>query len=155
MKGCVVERAKASNTIDLYPLILKAVKEGLYPGPAPSEKVMKDFYFNLLTKELPSEFHFYYLAKRGRGYLGYLHAIPVPNRFDGSVSTFFVEILYVVEKRRKMGVGKKLITALKKDAENMGIKNFEFVCSDAQIEHWEKDGAKKFSNMMRVTNGTV
>jgi GNAT superfamily N-acetyltransferase len=156
MKGCVVERAKASNTIDLYPLILKAAKDGVFPGSQPSEKALKEYYFKLLMQELPSEFHFYYLAKRGRGYLGFLHAVLIPARWDGAITTFYVDTVYVVEHRRKYGVGKKLLDALIKEAENMGIRDFEFLCPDAQINLWEKKRkAKKISNLMRVTNGSI
>lgn len=156
MKGCVVERAKPSNCIDLFPLIKSAAKEGLFYGKPPGEKTMKDYYYRLLLQELPNPAHFFYLAKRSRGYLGCLHAILVPDRWDGSIKTFWVDFAFVVDKRRQMGVGKKLIEQFKKDAEEMGIKNFEFLCPEDQVDRWSKKlGAQKKSVLMRAEHGAV
>lgn len=153
MKGCVVERARPSNCIDIWPLFKEAVKEGVFVGPQPSEKALKEFYYVLLTRLMPSESHFFYLAKRGRGFLGCLHATLIPGRWDGSISTFYVDFIYVREHRRKMGVGKKLLDSLLNEASNLGIRNFEFVCPVSQVEYWEKQrNAKQIGAVMRIEN---
>jgi GNAT superfamily N-acetyltransferase len=150
MKGVTVFRANPSNTIDVFPLFEQAAKEGVFPN-APSRLQLKDFYFRLLN-ELSSPHHFYYLARRGRGFLGVLHAIAIPGRWDGRVDTLHIELLFTEkEKNRKMGVGKKLLDQLAKDAEEIGIKNFEFLTKDELVEYWcKKRRAVKVSNLMRV-----
>lgn len=156
MKGCVVERAKPSNCIDLFPLIKSAAREGHFYGKAPTDLAMKSYYFRLFGQELPNPLHFFYLAKRGRGYLGCLHAVPIFDRWDGTIKSLMVDFVFVVEKRRKMGVGKKLIEKFMKDAEEMGIRNFEFACPEDQVEMWsQKMGAKKKSVVMRVENAAL
>ena len=152
MKGLVVERARPSNAIDVFPLIKQAAEAGVFHDARPTEKMLKSFYFKLLTEQLPSEFHFYYLGRRSRGYLGLLHAFVVPGRWDGRIDTMYIDLLFTVEKRRKMGVGQKLLDQLLADAENLGIKNFEFLVPDDQVEYWKKKRqAKKASNLMRVS----
>lgn len=154
MKGCTIERAKPSNTIDIFPLVKKAAEEGkgIFNGHQPTEKMLKEFYIRLYLGELTSPGHFYYLAKRGRGFLGILHAVLVPGRWDGATTMMVVDFVFVVKNRRNYGVGVKLIDRLIKDAEEMGIKEFEFVCPDDQVEKWQKKrGAKKLANLMRVS----
>lgn len=151
MKGLVIERARPSNTIDVYPLIKEAAKEGIFYGPAPTEKSIKEYYYKLLTQELPLETHFFYLARRSKGFLGLLHAVIVPSRWDWTINTMFVDFVFVREHRRKYGIGKDLINRMMKDAAEIGIKNFEFLSPESQVEFWEKEhGAKKTSVLMRV-----
>lgn len=152
MKGVVIERALPGNAIDLMPLVLEAIKAGVFTGPLPSQSEIKNqWYWTLLTQELPNPLHKYYLAKRGRGYLGYLHAVFIPNRWTGKIDSVFVDAVYVIEKRRKNGIGRKLINALIDEAEKVGIKRFDFMVADNQIEYWMKTrNAKKITNLMRV-----
>jgi GNAT superfamily N-acetyltransferase len=151
MKGVVIERARPSNTIDVYPLIKEAAKEGAYPVPV-SKKQVEDFYYRMFTQELPNEGHFYYLARRSKGFLGLLHAVIVPSRWDGSGTTMWIDLVYVRDHRRKCGIGKMMIDRLMEDAEKLGIKNFEFLCPDDQVEMWtKKRGAKSASVFMRLT----
>lgn len=151
MKGLVIHRAKASNTVDLFPLVRQAAKEGAYPGPSPTESALKQYYFKLLTVELPNELHFFYLARRGRGHLGFLHAIAVPGQWDGKIDSMYVNMVWSKPTKRKMGVGKKLLDQLIEDAENLGIKKFEFLSKDDLVDYWvKKRSAKKVSNLMRA-----
>lgn len=151
MKGLVVERANPSNTIDLFPLMRQAAKEGVYPGPPPTDLHLKQFYFRLLKEILPNPHHYVYLAKRGRGYLGYCHAIFVPGRWNGQIDKVVVDMIFVVEKRRNYGIAKKLLEQLREDAENLGIKKIEFLAKDELLEKWTKKyNAKRLANAMRV-----
>ena len=149
MKGLKVIRAQPSNAIDIYPLFEKAAKEGVFQD-VPKEKDIKNQYFKTLD-ELKSPYHFWYLALRGRGFLGYIHAIAIPSRWTGVFDHMVVDVCYVAEHRRKNGIGKKLIEELKKEAENIGIRRIEFICPDEQIDMWKKYGAAKSRNLMRVT----
>lgn len=156
MKGVVVERARPSNCIDVYPLIKQAAKEGVFYGNPPATKSLEQFYYSLLTKELPDPGHFYYLAKRGRGYLGCLHAVIARDRWSGMVSKMWVDFVFVGEKKRKCGVGKKLIERLMKDAGEIGIKDFDFLCREEQLEYFQKKfKAEKLSVLMRVKNAAI
>lgn len=149
MKGLTVIRAMPSNAIDIYPLLEQAAKEGVFDD-SPTGRDLKNYYFNLLN-ELKSDFHFWYLAKRGRGFLGFLHAVAMPRRWDGQISSLFIDTVFVVENRRKMGIGRKLIDELMKDADHIGIKRFEFASPEDQTEHWVKElKAKKSKVAMRV-----
>ena len=149
MKGLVVERASVSNAIDVYPLVRLAAREG-YFTESPSEHQLREYYFRVI-QELNQPHHIFYLARRGRGFLGVLHAIVIPGRWDGRMNSIYVDLVYVVEKRRQMGVGKKLLDQLALDAEEIGIKNFEFLAKDELVEYWCKERkAKKISNLMRV-----
>lgn len=148
MKGLKVMRAQPSNAIDVYPLLEKAAKEGVF-FDIPKDKDIKNQYFKTLD-ELKSPYHFWYLAMRGRGYLGFVHAVAVPSRWTGQFEHMIVDAIYVADHRRKMGIGKMLIQELKQEAENIGIRRIEFVCSDEQIDMWKKSGAAKTRNLMRV-----
>lgn len=156
MKGLVVERAKPNNAIEVYPLIREALKAGIITGQAPSEKTLKEFYYRLLMDELPHPGQFYYLARRSRGFLGLLHAVIVPNRWDRNTYSIFVDFVFVKEKRRKYGVGRKMLDALMNDALAIGIREFEFACPEDQVEYWSKERkAVKQSALMRCTNASI
>lgn len=150
MKGVTVVRASASNAIDVFPLIRQAAKEGVFPD-TPSDAQLKEYYLRLI-QELVQPHHFFYLARRGRGFLGVLHAIVIPGRWDGRPDTMYVDVVYIGQsKNRKMGVGKKLLDQLAKDAEEIGIKKFEFLSKDELVDYWcKKRKAQKISNLMRV-----
>jgi len=152
MKGLKVIRATGQNAIDIYPLLVKASEEKALPSN-PSSKQLKDFYFGGLLKQLGVhyQFHYWFLARRGRGFLGVIHAQIIPGPWDGSIETLVVTLIYVTKGRRKMGVGRKLVDAVLKEAENIGIKNIQFLCPDDAMEYWQKErDAKKVSNLMRV-----
>lgn len=151
MKGLKIFKAKPSNAIDIYALLKQAVQEGVYPDPQPTKKQLQQFYLgHLLQHHLPSPFHFYYLAKRGRGFLGFLHAVAAPNYWDGSFDSLFIELLFVSEKYRKKGVAKKLLETLRKESEDMNIKRLDLFSKDHNLDYWKKQGAKRTTNAMRI-----
>lgn len=150
MKGLKVQKAAPSNSIDIYALLKEALKEGLLVGK-PSERALQQYYFTRLIDELCHPHHFWFIARRGRGYLGFVHALMVPGRWDGTVDSLVVDLVFVTKNRRKHGIGRKLLEELKKEAQNMGIRKFEFVCPDNLVEHWKlTQGAAKIMNVMRV-----
>lgn len=149
MKGLKIIKAEPSNAIDLYPLIKEAAKEQAFLDN-PGDRQIKIYYFKGLLNEVSSGFHIWHLARRGRGYLGYVHGIVVPGRWVGEIETLVIDMVYVVKNRRKGGIGRKLIDEIVKEAESIGIKRVEFTCSDAQVEYWMKERkAAKLSNVMR------
>lgn len=152
MKGLKVERAQPSNAIDIYALLKLAAEDGAFHEQTPSSKQLQQYYFQkLIPFEVMTPSHFWYLAKRGRGFLGLLHAFIVPGRWDGEINTIYVDLVYVVEHRRNRGIAKELLKKLKEDAEDIGIKKFEFLAVDKVQEKWVKDWkATKISNYMRV-----
>lgn len=152
MKGLKIERATPSNAIDIYALYKQAAKEKVWSHDNPTDKQLEQYYFQtMILRDLPSPHHFFYLAKRGRGFLGVLHAFVLPRRWDGHVDRLFVDIIYVTEKRRKMGIGKKLIEELKKQADNMNIKRIEFLADDKTAKYYEeKLKAKPITQYMGV-----
>jgi GNAT superfamily N-acetyltransferase len=151
MKGLKIERAKPSNAIDIYALLKKAVQEGVYPGQQPTDKELRQFYLGqLLQSHLPSPYHFYYLARRGRGFLGYLHAVANPNYWTGEFDCLFIELIFVAEKYRKKGVAKKLLDHLHEEAEDMGVKRLDLFSVDHNLKFWEKHGAAKLTSLMRI-----
>jgi GNAT superfamily N-acetyltransferase len=120
MKGVTVELAKESNLIDVYALVKKAAKEGCY-SEMPTDEELKKHYIQIYNKlRMPG--HFIFLAKRSRGYVGFLHAYMVPGRWDGTIDTIMVDMIYVVEKRRKNGIGLKLVKAIKELASKHKLK---------------------------------
>ena len=149
MKGLKIERAKPSNVIDIYALLKAAVPEKILPG-APSERQIKAYY-PMLLRELASQNHLFYVAKRGRGYLGFAHAVLIPGRWDGIQNQVIVDLVYVSEHRRKHGIGRKLLDEIKKEVENMGITKVAFSCPLIQMSYWEKErNAKAIQIEMEV-----
>jgi GNAT superfamily N-acetyltransferase len=151
MKGLRIDRATPSNAIDIYALLKQAAQERVYPVSNPNAKQLQNFYLGrLLQLELPSPYHFYYLAKRGRGFLGLLHAVAIPGRWDGNVDTMLIELLFVAKKYRKKGVAKKLLETLRKEAENVGVRHLDLASVDDNLKFWGKYGAKQVTNYMRI-----
>lgn len=151
MKGLKIHRAQPSNSIDIYALMKEAQKEGVLYG-RPSERQVQNYYFSSLINELCHPLHFWFMARRGRGFLGFVHGICVPGRWDGSVEMMIVDLVFVTKNRRKSGIGRKLLDELRKEAQNIGIKRLEFLSSDGQQAYWEKErGALKIQNLMGVT----
>lgn len=134
MKGLRIERAKPSNAIDIYALLKDMASEGLIHDK-PSDRALKAYYFGSLLDELASPGHMFFVAKRGRGYLGFVHGMFIS---PWGNTKFIVNHLFVVKHRRKMGIGKKLLDALKKEIENNNVKRVEFSCPIDQKEYWEK-----------------
>lgn len=151
MKGLKVVKAQPSNAIDVFPLIELASKEGLFLD-SPSSRDLKNYYFKSLIKEMGNDFHLWFLAKRGRGFLGFVHGIITPRRWDGTIDVMYLDLVYVIEKRRAAGIGAKLIDEILKEAENIGVRKVEFLCDDSKCELWQKKrGAEKLKSLMRVT----
>lgn len=136
MKGLKIERAQPNNVIDIYALMKQAAQEGFLPG-RPTERQLKAYYFNHLLNEVGQPNHLYFVAKRGRGYLGYVHAVILTKW--GSNPEVLVNQIFVTEKRRKNGIGRKLLDELKKQVENLGIRRIEFACPPDQVEYWSKE----------------
>ena len=150
VKGLKVFRAQPNNAIDIYPLIISAAKDECYID-SPKERDLKTYYFQGLLRELASDYHLWFLARRGRGFLGFVHGIIIPGRWNGQIDTLLVDMVYVMQSRRKNGIAKKLIDEILKEAENIGVRRVEFFCFDSQVEYWAKERkAKKISNIMRV-----
>lgn len=151
MKGLKIEKAKPSNAIDIYALLTSGQKEGLLPGK-PSERQLKSYYFGRLLSELGAPGHIWFIAKRGRGYLGFAHAVLLPDRWDGLVGSVFVDLVFVVQNRRKLGVGRKLLDEIKKEVENLGIKKIEFVCPADQAQYWSKERSANTKQVLMEVN---
>lgn len=152
MKGLKIIRADLSNCIDVYALQKEAVESGAFPiDQVPTEDQMKSHYFNFMLRSiLPNPGHFIYLARRGRGFLGYIHAFVMPNRWTGQTENMMIDILYVTEKRRGNGIGKMLIESVKETAKNLGVKRILLLGNDGVLDYWEKHGAKKVSNYLNI-----
>lgn len=152
MKGLKIDRATPSNAIDIHALLTEAANEKVFSVENPNKRQLQQYYFQkLIPQELTNPMHFWYLARRGRGFLGVLHAFAIPGRWDGAISSLFVDLVFVVENRRSLGVGKELIKRLCQDAEDIGIKTFDFLAEDKVADKWIKEfSAKKISNLMRV-----
>lgn len=148
MKGLKIEKAKPSNSIDIYALIKAEREEGLIPNL--SDRMLKQYYFSALLNQLADHRHLFFIAKRGRGYLGYVHAVIVPDKWG----SFFVGVdsIFVVKHRRKNGVGRKLLDELKKEVQNIGIKRIEFACPLDQVEYWSKERKAKHSQAIMEVN---
>lgn len=142
MKGLKIDFAKPSNAIDIYALLKEAAKEGLLAGK-PSERQLKAYYFTHLLPEVGAPGQLYLVAKRGRGYLGFLHASLITKW--GTSHEVVVHQIFVVKHRRKNGVGRKLLDELQKQVENLGIKRIEFACPLDQVEYWAKERKAKSS----------
>ena len=150
MKGLKIDRARPSNAIDIYALLKEAQKERVLYGD-PSERQLQSYFFGGLIAELSSPLHLFFVAKRGRGFLGFVHAVLIPGRWDGFISHAVIDTIFVTKKRRKNGIGRKLLDDLKKEVENIGIKRLEFLASDPELEYWAKErGAAKIKNLAGV-----
>lgn len=148
MKGLKIERAKPSNAIDIYALLKQAMEEGVLPGK-PTERQIKAYYFTGLINDVANPTSIYLVAKRGRGYLGFLHATILTKW--GTNHEVLVTQIYVTKNRRKNGIGRKLLDELKKQVENLGIRRIEFACPLDQVEYWAKErGAKPVQTIMGV-----
>lgn len=147
MKGLKIEKARPSNSIDIYALMKSAREEGLIGSP--SERQLKVYYFSALLNQLADHRHIFYIAKRGRGYLGYVHAVIVPNQWGEY--RVVVDSIFVVKHRRKLGIGRKLLDDMVKEVQNIDIKRIEFACPLDQVEYWSKERkAKQVKVLMEV-----
>lgn len=147
MKGLKVIKAAPSNAIDIYALLKEANKEKVLEG-RPNEKQLQNFYFGVLTGQLASPIHRWFLARRGRGYLGYLHAVFIPNQFTGNVEYCYVDSIFVVKKRRKMGIARKMLEEFEKEIDNIGVRTMRLDVPKDDIGYWEKRGFGEIRTMM-------
>lgn len=151
MKGVVIERAKPSNVLDIYALFKSSVKDGVWAAQTPNQEETKNYYFKILEESmLPTEFIF--LARRGKAYWGYLQAQLCPGPW-GRKPVMFIKMLYVVPKKRKLGIGKKLIGHLKNSCSQMGIDSIELMCQDENVEYYKKHGGEKRVNLISMGVG--
>lgn len=140
MKGLKIERAKPSNAIDIHALLKLAAQEGLLPG-RPTDNQLKTFYFTTLLSDMTNPNSIYLVAKRGRGYLGFCHAMVLTKW--GTSHEVLISQIFVTKNRRKNGIGRKLLDELKKQVENLGIRRIEFACPLDQVEYWAKERVAK------------
>jgi GNAT superfamily N-acetyltransferase len=149
VKGISIIRAKPSNVLDAYDLYKRAFKEGVQQHPIPSAKETSEYHWQLL-EELKRPEHIILLAKKGKAYLGIIHGI-ITQRSIGPKYVCFARIVFVLDKKRKLGVGKKLLEELTRVCAELGVTRCEFMCDDSLVEYWQKArGAKKISNYMIV-----
>jgi GNAT superfamily N-acetyltransferase len=150
MKGVNIIRAQPSNTIDVYDLYKKAFGEGVFAYPQPSQNQIKNYHW-LLLEELNAPQNIIFLARKGRAYLGLVHGTIVPKVFGKHQYICFIKMVYVADKRRKLGIGRELVSELKTLCKNMGVSAFEFMCEDNQVDYWAKEQkAQKKYNFMVV-----
>jgi len=151
MKGLKIIEAEPANSIDIYALLTSAQKEKAWGGENPTEKQLKDWHFLSLMKELVDDNHSWLLARRGKHYFGCAHAVKRPGRWPGDPVSVWIDMVFVDEKRRKHGIGKKLVDAVVKWAENNNIKQIYFFSDDKLSSTWQnKRDAKQISNYMKV-----
>lgn len=146
MKGVVIDRALPSNILDLYALFKAAVKEGAYRHQPPTDEQLKSYYFALL-EELAHPRNLVYLARKGRQHLGFIQAQLVLSPWGGT-HICFIKMHYVLPKKRKLGIGKKLLSRLSSDCKAMGVSTLELMCHDEMAGYWSKQKAKKVLNLM-------
>lgn len=148
---CQIERAKPSNILDIYALFKKAAKEGIYPEIL-NEDNIKDYYFRMcdpMNGELVNPYHVFLLARRGRQYLGYLHAY-MTSKPKSNKNVMFLELIYIDPKKRKLGVAKQLLDQFLGDCKKMKIPSIELLCKDELVPYWSKKKAVKTCNAMRI-----
>lgn len=150
IKGIKIHKAQLDNAIDIYPLIKEAVKSGMFPDVEgnPTDKQMQNYYLSGLLSELQSPNHVYYIARRGRGFVGYCHAFIFGGRWLDGSAFICLDSVYVKPKLRKKGVGKAFVDEIKNLAKESGIKNIVLMAKDDMLPYWEKQGAIKSSNSM-------
>lgn len=147
MRGIIIERATPSNILDVFALFKESVKEGNLGKWTPEQ--MKEYYWALLN-ELADPHQLILLAKRGRTYWGYSHG-SLGFRPSGTARVIFIRSVFVVGKKRKMGIGKQLIEHARGLCQKMGINTAEFMCDDNQVEYWSKKvRAVKKKNFMVI-----
>lgn len=147
MKGLKILEAEPSNAFDIY-CLLKG-HEDAFGAEIPKGQQLKEYSLTTLPMEIASAQHKWFVARRGKHFFGCAHAIVVPGRWGGIY--LLVDLVYVVEKRRKYGIGKKLIEEIKEWAEtnNINIVHF-FAGSEENEKYSEKLGAKKKAAYMEV-----
>jgi GNAT superfamily N-acetyltransferase len=151
MKGLKVIEAEPSNNLDIYAILKSAIKDKVWGDQNPTDKQLKDWHFLSLIQEIVREDQVWLLARRGKHYFGCAHAVKRPGRWPGDTRKVWVDLVYVEEKKRKYGIGKKLIDGIIKWAEEENIKEFYFFAEEGLDKTWQKKRkAKKISNYMKV-----
>lgn len=140
-----VVKATAGNILDVFDMYKRQWKE----KPVLSEQQEKEYYWQLID-ELANPAHVVLVIQKGIRFFGFIHSfiIPKPN---GQPPSLFVKTIYVLDSKRKRGNAKLLIDELIFMAGGFGIKKFDFVCDDDQVEYWSKKRkAKKITNHMTI-----
>lgn len=146
MKGVKIIRARPSNVLDAYDLYKKAHREGVLRHPQPTEEDLKEYYFVLL-EELAQPTNVLLLAQKGRQFLGMIHMTVNFRPVGRQKLTAFVKAAYVIQSKRKLGVGKQLADAAMSFCRQSRIQSIEFLCDDKMLEFWSKKrGAEKVAN---------
>ena len=147
MKGIKIERAKPSNCVDIYALYSEFYKEfsdKIYPKIGKRER--ENYYCSLIEWLKPTSNCMFYLARKGRRYVGFIHSQCYINpfgQFEMNTLSCFVQ-----KGKRKLGIGKDLAEKTIEEAKNIGISVIKLNCQDNLLEQWGKFGAKKVSNVM-------
>lgn len=151
MKGVKPKRATLEHAVDVYKMFKTANNEGIFPADQePTDKQIKSYYFSLLN-ELVDPMHFWYVAQRGRGFVGFLHAVAMPNRWDPTmVDTLLLDLIHVNQSKRKSGIGKKMLDLFISEAKSLGVKQIVLLGQDHVVDYWQKQDAEKLSNYMRI-----
>jgi len=152
MKGVKPKRATLNHSIDIFKMLQASVTEGILPSDqVPSEKELQAYYFHSMLKEIVNPLHMYYIAQRGRGFVGYLHAQAVPSRWNpGKIDAVFLDMIYVVKNKRKNGIGKQMLDLFIKEAKDLRVEQIILLGKDDMVKYWQKQGAEKLSNYMRI-----
>lgn len=148
-KGVKIERAMPSNLIDIYALVKMAHKEGKLMQPAPSEADIGKYYMHLLDLLADPGHNFFYIAKKGRMFLGYVQ-LRLSFRNLGPSPIMAITNLYVIPKKRKLGVGRALFKHGIEELKKAGIGRFEFLCEDDLVAYYEKLQARRTMNFMVI-----
>jgi predicted acetyltransferase len=151
MKGVKPKRATLEHAVDIYKMLNAAHKEGIFPDDqAPTDAQLKSYYFTMLN-ELVDPMHFWYVSQRGRGFVGFIHAMAMPNRWDArQVDTMLIDLIYVTESKRKNGIAKKMLDLFISEAKSLGVKQIVLLGKDHVVDYWKKQGAEQLSNYMRI-----
>jgi len=149
LKGLKVERATPGNVIDYYALLKEAAKEDALVHPRLSVEDVRQCYFGLVD-ELSDPSKIILLARKGRMFAGYFSSTII--RRDKYLAV--INQIYVIPKRRKLGVGIKLWQAFDDQMKANGISRYEFLCKDEDVDYVKKKWkADKTLNFMVVDNG--
>jgi len=143
LSGVKVVKATPGNILDVFDLYKRQWKEK--PQLTPQQE--KEYYWQLI-EELASPSQVVLLMQKGARFLGFIHSFVVPKP-NGQPPVLFVKTVYVLDSKRKRGNAKLLIDELVFMAGGFGIKKFDFVCDDEQVEYWSKKRkATKVANHM-------
>jgi GNAT superfamily N-acetyltransferase len=149
MRGVKFERAKPSNILDVYALVKQAHKEDAFVHPKPTLEQVQAMYFDLLDA-LAGPTTAIFLARKGKSIVGMVQ-VTVSFRKVGPSPIGVIAFLYVIPKRRKLGIGRELMRHAIAELKKAGVPSFEFFCKDELVGYYNKVcQARKTLNMMVI-----